>query len=53
MPTRRVVTVLLLVGTFLLVYLPAIGHGFIKDDFMWIARGREARSLAGAAKLVQ
>jgi hypothetical protein len=27
-------------GVFLLVYLPDVGHGFVKDDFAWIAAAR-------------
>lgn len=36
---RRLVAVLMAVGALFLaiVYLPDIGHGFIKDDFGWIA----------------
>ena len=28
----------------LVIYLPAVGHGFIKDDFAWIAESRVTRS---------
>ena len=27
----------LLLAAFLVIYLPDVGHGFIKDDFGWIA----------------
>ena len=27
----------LLLATLLIIYLPGLGHGFIKDDFVWIA----------------
>jgi hypothetical protein len=30
-------------AVFLIVYLPAIGHGFIKDDFGWILNNRVER----------
>jgi hypothetical protein len=30
----------LLLAAFLLIYLPGIGHGFIKDDFAWVAGSR-------------
>jgi hypothetical protein len=30
----------LLLSAFSIVYLPAAGHGFVKDDFGWIARSR-------------
>ena len=29
-----------LLATLLLIYLPDIGHGFIKDDFVWIVTSR-------------
>lgn len=31
-----------LVVAFLLIYLPDVGHGFIKDDFAWIRTSRSA-----------
>ena len=31
-----------LVALFLVIYLPDAGHGFISDDFRWIAEGRVA-----------
>lgn len=37
---------------FLVVYLPAAGHGFIADDFGWILHSR-ARSLADIVALLQ
>jgi hypothetical protein len=30
----------LLTAAFVLIYLPDVGHGFVKDDFVWIARSR-------------
>ena len=43
----------LLLVAFSLIYAPAAGHGFVKDDFGWIARSRirsphEALNLLGA-----
>ena len=33
---------LVLLSAFGFVYVPAVGHGFIKDDFRWIAHSRAA-----------
>lgn len=41
---RLYIAGLLLALAFLLIYLPAIGHGFIKDDFRWIAESRVTSS---------
>ena len=38
------------IAIFLLIYLPDVGHGFISDDFRWIAESR-VTSLADAAAL--
>ena len=38
----------LLLATLLVIYLPGLGHGFIKDDFVWIA----SNQVTGAADLV-
>jgi hypothetical protein len=29
-----------LCSAFLVIYLPDIGHGFVKDDFVWILSSR-------------
>jgi len=34
---RRWTACALLSAIFAVVYVPALGHGFIKDDFHWIA----------------
>jgi hypothetical protein len=47
---RSRLTVVLLLAAFLVIYLPDIGHGFIKDDFGMIESSRSA-DLAGAARL--
>jgi hypothetical protein len=39
-----------IVGVFVLIYLPDIGHGFISDDFRWIVESR-VTSIADAAAL--
>ena len=36
----RVAPVALLLAALGLAYLPDLGHGFIKDDFMWIRTAR-------------
>jgi hypothetical protein len=36
--TRTLVAGLALLGIFLVVYLPDLGHGFVKDDFGWVRR---------------
>ncbi len=33
----------LLLATLLAIYLPGLGHGFIKDDFVWIASNQMTR----------
>lgn len=43
----------LLLFAFSIIYVPAVGHGFVKDDFGWIARShirspRDALNLLGA-----
>lgn len=47
---RRVLSIATLLTAFLLIYLPDLGHGFIKDDFAWISRAREARDVWGTAR---
>jgi hypothetical protein len=42
----------LLLAAFSIVYLPAVGHGFVKDDFGWVARSR-VQSARGALNLVR
>ncbi len=39
-----------LTAIFSIVYLPALGHGFVKDDYGWIAASR-VQSAADAARL--
>ena len=39
---RSGVAVSALVVAFVLIYLPDLGHGFIKDDFGWVLRGAVA-----------
>src|SRR5262245_33981370 len=36
----RTIWPLVLLALFLIVYLPQTGHGFIKDDYRWIATSR-------------
>ena len=31
------ITTIILLGLFVAIYAPALGHGFVKDDFRWIA----------------
>ena len=38
----------LLIATLLAIYLPGLGHGFIKDDFVWIA----SNQIVGLADLI-
>ncbi len=46
---RPVASCLVLVAAALAVYLPDVGHGFVKDDFLWIAGSRlSADVLLGA-----
>jgi hypothetical protein len=41
-PMRLAAAAAALTTTFLAAYLPDIGHGFIRDDFQWIATSRAA-----------
>src|SRR5262249_9710330 len=40
----------ILAALFALVYLPALGHGFVKDDFHWIVSAR-AHSIADILRI--
>ena len=40
---RPALAALALAATFLAIYLPDVGHGFISDDFRWIAESRVER----------
>ena len=46
---RFALSAALLVTALLVVYLPDVGHGFIKDDFRWIDEASRIRSAADAA----
>jgi hypothetical protein len=41
-----------LLAAFLIIYLPDLGHGFIKDDFVWVSGGRLA-SASGVIELFE
>jgi len=36
----RLAVLLVLIGIFLVVYVPDVGHGFLADDFAWIRQSR-------------
>lgn len=38
--SRTVAAVAALAAIFLIIYLPDLGHGFLKDDFGWVRRAR-------------
>ena len=38
--SRTVAAVATLAAIFLIIYLPDLGHGFLKDDFGWVRRVR-------------
>jgi hypothetical protein len=40
MPRRVVLAAIVMAVVFLAIYLPDIGHGFISDDYRWIAESR-------------
>lgn len=40
--TRCGLAALVLLGAFWVTYVPDAGHGFLKDDFAWVARSRVA-----------
>ena len=43
----------LLLATLLVIYLPGLGHGFIKDDFVWIASNQLTRPADLVAPFLQ
>jgi hypothetical protein len=50
--TRRATLAAILLTALVLIYVPDVGHGFVKDDYVWIARSR-LESLADVAQLLQ
>jgi len=46
---RLAIAAVSLIGLFGAVYLPALGHGFVKDDYRWIAAA-DVRSRADVAR---
>ena len=48
----RIASAFVLLVALCLAYVPDVGHGFIKDDFMWIRTGR-VQSLTDAPALLQ
>jgi len=51
LPIRTSWAAIWLIAVFALVYGPRVGHGFVKDDFSWIARS-ELRSIGHAATVL-
>ncbi len=50
--TRRGPLAATLLAALLLIYVPDVGHGFVKDDYVWIARSK-LESVADFARLFQ
>ena len=50
MSARFRLSVVVLLALFSAIYLPDLGHGFVKDDYGWIAASR-VRSLPELAHL--
>jgi hypothetical protein len=48
----RIASAFVLLVALCLAYVPDVGHGFIKDDFMWIRTAR-IQSLTDAPTLLQ